>query len=38
MKDIPTLIVIQNGYKFHAIHLFPLGSANKNTIFIGQKK
>ncbi|MBB6330314.1 hypothetical protein HNP24_001264 [Chryseobacterium sediminis] len=38
MKDIPTLIVIQNGYKYHPIHSLPLGRVNKNTIFIGQKK
>lgn len=38
MKGCPILIVIQNGYKFHPIHLLPLGRVNKNTIFIGQKK
>jgi hypothetical protein len=37
MRGCPKLIVIQNGYKFHPIHLFPLGSVNKNTIFIAQK-
>ncbi len=38
MKGFPKVIVIQNGYKFHPIHRFPLGKVNKNTIFIGQKK
>ena len=38
IKGFPIIIVIQNRYKFHAIHDLPLGKVNKNTIFIGQKK
>ncbi|PRB02229.1 hypothetical protein CQ046_13390 [Chryseobacterium sp. MYb7] len=37
METCSKVIVIQNRYKFHPIHLLPLGSVNKNTIFIGPK-
>lgn len=37
MRVCPKIFVIQNGYKFHPNLLLPLGSVNKNTIFITPK-